>query len=254
MITRRRFLIMAGSALSAVALSASQAERVLAAFSKPAIDQQRVKWGMVIDLRKFNDLPEKKRKRVYEACKEIHNIPVFPDPKDRVEWIWGADFEHVFPEQFHEFLEEQFKWLEVPILCNHCENPPCAKVCPTNATWKRDDGIVTMDYHRCIGCRYCMAACPYGMRSFNWRDPRPFIKKINTTYHTRTKGVVEKCTFCVERLEKGMQPACVEVSEGSFIFGDLNALESEVSKILREHFFIRRKPELGTEPKVYYLL
>ncbi|RLI82080.1 4Fe-4S ferredoxin [Archaeoglobales archaeon] len=254
MITRRRFLIMAGSALTTITLTASQVEKVLAAFASPAIDQKKVKWGMVIDLKKFNELPEEKRRRVYEVCKEIHNIPVFPNPKDRVEWIWPADFEHTFPTQFSQFLPEEVEQLEVPVLCNHCENPPCTKVCPTGATWKRDDGIVTMDYHRCIGCRYCMAACPYGMRSFNWRDPRPFIKKINTSYHTRTKGVVEKCTFCVERLEKGLQPACVEASEGSFIFGDLNSLESEITKILKEHYSIRRKPDLGTEPKLYYLI
>ncbi len=254
MITRRRFLIVTGSAFAAITLTASQIEKVLAAFAAPAIDQQKVKWGMVIDLKKFNELPPNKRKRVYDVCRDIHNIPVFPNAKDRVEWIWPADFEHTFPSQFNQFLPEEIESLEVPILCNHCENPPCTKVCPTGATWKRGDGIVAMDYHRCIGCRYCMAACPYGMRSFNWRDPRPFIKKINTSYHTRTKGVVEKCTFCVERLEKGMQPACVETSEGSFIFGDLNSLESEITKVLKEHYSIRRKPDLGTEPKLYYLI
>ncbi len=254
MITRRRFLIITGSALTAITLTTSQVEKVLAAFAAPAIDQQKVKWGMVIDLKKFNELPKYKREKVYEVCREIHNIPVFPNPKDRVEWIWPADFEHTFPSQFNHFLPEEIEEMEVPVLCNHCENPPCVKVCPTGATWKRDDGIVTMDYHRCIGCRYCMAACPYGMRSFNWRDPRPFIKKINPDYETRTKGVVEKCTFCVERLEMGMQPACVEASEGSFIFGNLKSLESEISKVLREHYSIRRKPDLGTEPKLYYLI
>jgi molybdopterin-containing oxidoreductase family iron-sulfur binding subunit len=252
MLTRRRFLILAGS--FAAALTTAEVERVLAAFAAPAIDQKNTRWGMVIDLKRFNGLSRAKRARVYEVCKEIHNIPVFPNPKDRVEWIWPSNFEHTFPSQYNLFLPEEIENLEVPVLCNHCDNPPCTKVCPTNATWKREDGIVTMDYHRCIGCRYCMAACPYGMRSFNWRDPRPFIKKINPTYHTRTKGVVEKCTFCVERLEKGMQPACVEASEGTFIFGNLKNLESEVSKILREHYSIRRKPELGTEPKLYYLI
>lgn len=243
---------MAGSAITA--LTATQVEKVLAAFTSPPINRKDIKWGMVIDLKKFNELPQAKRRRVYQICKEIHNVPEMPNPKDRVEWIWPATFEQAFPNLKDEYLEEHLKWLEVPILCNHCENAPCVKVCPTNATWQRDDGIVTMDYHRCIGCRYCMAACPYGMRSFNWKDPRPFIKKLNTEYETRTKGVVEKCTFCVRRLESGKEPACVEASEGAFIFGNLNALESEVSKILRENFYIRRKADLGTEPKVYYLI
>jgi len=111
-----------------------------------------------------------------------------------------------------------------------------------------------MDMHRCIGCRFCMAACPYGSRSFNWQDPRPFIVKENPEYPTRTKGVVEKCEFCAERLEKGLMPACVEASEGAMIFGDLADPESEVRKILRSRYSIQRKPGLGTRPAVYYLI
>ena len=88
----------------------------------------------------------------------------------------------------------------VLVLCNHCDNPPCARVCPTEATWKRDDGIVMMDWHRCIGCRYCIAACPYGSRSFNWQRPAAASRQADPDYPTRTKGVVEKCTFCDERL------------------------------------------------------
>jgi molybdopterin-containing oxidoreductase family iron-sulfur binding subunit len=141
------------------------------------------------------------------------------------------------------------------VLCNHCENAPCVKVCPTKATWKREDGIIMMDYHRCIGCRYCMAACPYGARSFNWKDPRPFIKNINQDFPTRTKGIVEKCNFCEERLAKGLMPACVEAcKDRALTFGDLAAPESKVKVLLSEKYSIRRKPFLGTEPKVYYVL
>ena len=96
------------------------------------------------------------------------------------------------------------------------------RVCPTQATWKREDGIVMMDWHRCIGCRYCMAACPYGSRSFNWLDPRPYIHNPNPEFPTRTKGVVEKCNFCAERLGTGRPPACVEACpEKALVFGDL---------------------------------
>jgi Fe-S-cluster-containing dehydrogenase component len=130
------------------------------------------------------------------------------------------------------------------------------RVCPTQATWKREkDGIVMMDWHRCIGCRYCMAACPYGSRSFNWRDPRPDIAEPNTGYPTRTKGVVEKCTFCDARLAKGKLPACVEACpQKAMTFGDLDDAGSNVRQLLKEQYAIRRKPELGTEPEIFYIV
>jgi len=99
-----------------------------------------------------------------------------------------------------------------------------------------------------------MAACPFGARSFNYRDPRPFIKEINNEYPTRMKGVVEKCNFCAERLALGQLPACVEVSEGGLTFGDLYDPESEVRELIRTHYTIRRKQVLGTEPSVYYIV
>ena len=140
------------------------------------------------------------------------------------------------------------------MLCNHCDNPPCVRVCPTKATWKREDGIVMMDYHRCIGCRFCMAGCPYGSRSLNWRDPRPFIKKITKEFPTRERGVVEKCNFCSERLAKGLIPACVEAcKEKVLVFGDLEDPNSEVRGLLKSHYTIRRKPQLGTRPQIYYI-
>jgi molybdopterin-containing oxidoreductase family iron-sulfur binding subunit len=100
-----------------------------------------------------------------------------------------------------------------------------------------------------------MAGCPYGSRSFNWEDPRPRIKSLNPGFPTRTKGVVEKCTFCAERLAKGQVPACVEAcQEKSMIFGDLNDPQSEVRQVLASRYLLRRKPELGTGPNVYYLI
>ncbi|MCG8640191.1 MAG: 4Fe-4S dicluster domain-containing protein, partial [Desulfobacterales bacterium] len=105
-----------------------------------------------------------------------------------------------------------------------------------------------------IGCRFCMSACPYGARSFNYADPRKFLKKENLDFPTRTKGVVEKCNFCAERLAEGKQPACVDASNGALIFGNLNDANSEVSKALKENFVLRRKPTLGTMPSVYYII
>ena len=140
------------------------------------------------------------------------------------------------------------------LLCNHCENPACVRVCPTKATFRRSDGIVVMDYHRCIGCRFCMAGCPFGARSFNFEDPRPYLAATNPVFPTRMRGVVEKCTFCSELLAEGKMPLCVEASDGAIVFGDLTDPGSDVRKVLAENFTIRRKPTLGTEPSVYYIV
>jgi Fe-S-cluster-containing dehydrogenase component len=113
-----------------------------------------------------------------------------------------------------------------------------------------------MDYHRCIGCRYCMAGCPFGARSFNYRDPRPYFKQdLNATFPTRERGVVEKCNFCEERLAVGLLPACVEACKvGALTFGDQSDPKSPVRKLLSSNFTVRRKAELGTQPNVYYII
>lgn len=191
-----------------------------------------------------------------QACHNIHNVPDFGNEKDEIKWIWNERFGDAFPGQEHPYIQAGVKERPVLVLCNHCENPPCVRVCPTQATFKRaEDGIVMMDYHRCIGCRFCIAGCPYGARSMNYRDPRPFIKKINPGFPTRSKGVVEKCNFCVERLAAGLLPACVVAcKEKALVFGDLGNPDSDVRKLLQAHFTIRRKPELGTQPQVYYIV
>jgi len=173
-----------------------------------------------------------------------------------VKWIWNEPFQDVFPGQEHPYIDKQERERPVLVLCNHCDNPPCVRVCPTQATFKRkEDGIVMMDYHRCIGCRFCIAGCPYGARSMNFRDPRPFIKRIKPDFPTRAKGVVEKCNFCEERLARGLMPACVEAcKEKALIFGDLEDPQSEIRKMIRTPLTLRRRPELGTKPQVYYVV
>ncbi|MDP8206443.1 MAG: 4Fe-4S dicluster domain-containing protein [Candidatus Electryonea clarkiae] len=212
------------------------------------------RWAMVVNLgecRKHEDC-----KDCILACHETHNVPDFPKKKDEVKWIWKEQFSHAFHEVENEFGDEELNHSPALLLCNHCDNPPCVKVCPTQATWKREqDGIVMMDWHRCIGCRYCLAACPYGSRSFNYRDPRPHIKEINTDFPTRMRGVVEKCTFCDERLAEGKLPACVDACKyGCLTFGDLEDADSKVRELLHSHFTIRRKPGLGTQPEVFYIV
>jgi Fe-S-cluster-containing dehydrogenase component len=176
-----------------------------------------------------------------------------------VHWITKVPYERALPDGAYELAPQNVRGTPVVVLCNHCQRPPCVRVCPTQATWKRPgDGIVMIDMHRCIGCRYCLAACPYGARNFHFVDPTPYIGHLNEEFPTATKGVVDKCNFCVERLAKGRLPACVEacrqLGSRALVFGDLNDPKSEASNILRSRYALRRKPELGTGPNVYYLV
>jgi len=286
-ISRREFLKLVGAStilgLGGLSVSTMLKNNLIDAsqgLSEPSIMQDpraltAKRWGMVVNMSKFKT--EEDYKRCIEACHRIHNVPNIGNTKEEIKWIWKETYEHAFPGTEDPFLSPEIKHLPFLVLCNHCNNPPCVRVCPTKATFKRkSDGIVMMDMHRCIGCRFCMAACPYGARSFNYRDARPFIKEEESlpydstfvkgpgsellikrghlTFPTRMKGVVEKCTFCYERLAVGLQPACVEASQGALIFGDLEDPNSEVRKILNERYSFRRKPELGTYPSVYYIL
>ncbi|MCD6262612.1 MAG: 4Fe-4S dicluster domain-containing protein [Deltaproteobacteria bacterium] len=269
-VDRREFLKIAGAS-AVLALGGKEVVDILvpgeveASMKDLPIGQEK-RWAMVVDTTKMDD---NLIKRCQEVCHHIHNVPDLDSPKEEIKWIWEDDYEHTFPEQENEYVAEKIEKRVFPLLCNQCTNPPCCRVCPTQATWQREDGIVLIDEHRCIGCRFCMAACPYGSRSFNWGDPRRVmeddqLKKLNPDfpanpdYPTRTKGVVEKCTFCEERLAEGKLPACVEtankIKKGALIFGDLADPQSEVRKVLRERYSIRRKPELGTGPNVYYII
>lgn len=146
------------------------------------------------------------------------------------------------------------------VQCYHCENAPCIKACPTKATWREPDGIVVVDYDWCIGCRYCLAACPYWGRRFNWGDPVVPREEINTRQHylgnrMRWKGVMEKCTFCIQRTRQGKLPACADACPtGSRVFGNLLDPDSEIRFVLQNKKVFRFKEELGTEPKFWYFM
>lgn len=146
----------------------------------------------------------------------------------------------------------------LPVQCMQCDDPPCVKACPVEATWKEDDGIVVIDYDWCIGCRYCMTACPYWARHFNWTEPQVPAEEINRQTHylgnrPRPRGVVEKCHFCIQRTRKGQLPACLEACPtGARVFGNLLDPESEIRYVLENKTVFRLKEDLGTEPKFWY--
>jgi len=259
--SRRNFLKIAG--VSAVGLSAKPVFNAFATADKHAdtvtpatVSGKKAltgkRWGLVINTHKLQT--KEALEPIIEACNKIHNVPHIANERHEIKWIWEEEFKHAFPGKEDKYLPEHVQHNPFLVLCNHCENPPCVRACPTKATFQRDDGIVLMDFHRCIGCRFCMAACPYGSRSFNFRDPRPFVVEQNPDYPTRTKGVVEKCNFCAERLAVGKQPACVEASGGALVFGDMDDPASEVRKVLNKNFTIRRKQGLGTGPMVFYIV
>jgi molybdopterin-containing oxidoreductase family iron-sulfur binding subunit len=254
-VDRREFIKIGGlvtvAGLGAGVVMDAVAGRNVEASSAPGVEAPAGKrWGIVMDTTRFTS--DESYQRCIDACHSIHNVPLMDNKKDEVKWIWRTPFENAFPSKSHQFVSESIN--DVLVLCNHCENPSCVRVCPTKATFKRPDGIVLMDYHRCIGCRFCMAACPYGARSFNWRDPRPFIAEIDPEFPTRERGVVEKCNMCAERLAQDKQPACVEASKGAMVFGDLNDPGSKIRGMLREKHTIQRKAELGTNPSIFFIV
>ncbi|QSG09923.1 sulfate reduction electron transfer complex DsrMKJOP subunit DsrO [Halapricum desulfuricans] len=141
-----------------------------------------------------------------------------------------------------------------PTACQHCENAPCVKVCPVNATYTREDGIVEIDYEKCIGCRYCMAACPYNARVFNYDEPEHVPAEGTGNVPKRSQGVVEKCTFCSHRVEEDLDPACVNACPADArIFGDLDDPDSTVSKYVDKYETHQLLEDLETSPSTYYV-
>ncbi len=215
--SRRHFII---SSVAAAGLSIAPGVMLYQTANARSLSEKassKVRWGIVIDTSKNIDW-----NKCVEACNAEHGLGNETHSREdqKTQYIRVVDVKN--STTGYSFT--------LPVMCQHCENPPCVDVCPTGSSMKREDGIVLVDRHRCIGCRYCMMACPYKARSF--------VHEVLTDQKESTprgKGCVESCNMCVERVDNGQLPACVEVSNGAMVFGDLNDPNSEISQLLTKH-------------------
>ena len=211
------------------------------------------RYGMVIDTRRCIGC-----NTCAVACKQANNLPngVW---WNRVLTDGGAIVDSPSGEYPAPGERAAMRMEYLTLNCQHCSNPACTKVCPVGATWKDPDtGIVRQDYDKCIGCRMCMAACPYtGVRSFNWEEPKYYMEFAvgDADVPAHQKHTVEKCTFCWHRVARGEVPACMELCIGrARHWGDLDDPDSEVAKLLLTRSYKQLLPEKGTRPSVYYLV
>jgi len=260
-LTRRDFLTVVGASLASVVAAQFLTTGPLSPFSK--LKQKQLEgaaetghgaatgpfhWGMVINLDTCIGC-----EYCLRSCSAVNDVAVVKPWNIVVEEKNSAGNTFYFSRP-----------------CLHCQNAPCVEVCPVRATYHRDDGLVVMDYDRCIGCRYCQIACPYDARTFNWEkraDINPYVPTYGTPeVDRRPRGVVEKCTFCIHRIDKALNsgkvpgedpeasPACVSICPvGARVFGNLNDPESRISTIIAENPTIRLREDLGAEPSVYYI-
>ena len=248
-VNRRDFIKAAGASLAVAAVGTGIMS------NKPALaaEQGNIRYGMVIDLKKCI-----KCDSCTIACIAENHLPPGVVYNEVTEREVGA-----YPNVSREYL---------PRPCMQCRKPPCVAVCPVNATWRRpEDGIVVIDYDKCIGCRYCLTACPYGARYFDYGEyynPEPLMdwydgapspeynqQRVRKGTYTSPVGNARKCTFCLHRVQQGLKPACVESCLGhARYFGNLKDPNDELWELISRHGHMRLKEELGTGPSVYYLL
>jgi molybdopterin-containing oxidoreductase family iron-sulfur binding subunit len=234
-INRRDFIKTSTAAVGITTIASGITLTTFAANKDPVKNNKR--WGMLIDTKRLSG---QEIDIMVNACKQEHG--------------WGSE-KHSVGDQKPSWIKKvkvkdrlTQKETSLPLMCQHCEHPPCVDVCPTNASMKRNDGIVLVDRHLCIGCRYCMMACPYDARSFVHED------LTNQKAHMpRGKGTVESCTLCVHKVDEGEQPACVaSVNSEAIIFGDLKDSNSKISKTLRKIQSTQIRADLNLNTGVRY--
>ena len=220
-------------------------------------------WAMVIDLDRCTGC-----EACVVACRVENNIPTV-GPEEAAK---GRSINWIRVERYFEGEYPDVKVKFMPVLCQHCEEAPCEPVCPVYATYRTDEGLNAQVYNRCVGTRYCANNCPYTVRFFNFFDPvwdAPLEKALNPEVTVRTRGVMEKCTFCIQRIHKGedkakdegravrdgdVVPACVQTCETkAMYFGNIADPESEVSRLSKSNRATRLLEDLGTKPRVIYL-
>jgi Fe-S-cluster-containing dehydrogenase component len=236
-------------------------EEKLFAENSPLRSNRR--WGMVIDLDRCTGC-----QACVVACHAENNVPVVGE----AETAYGRWMHWIHIERYWEGEYPNIKARFMPVLCQQCDEAPCEPVCPVFATYHTDEGINAQIYNRCIGTRYCGSACPYKVRTYNWFDPEfpePLKEQLNPNVTVRTRGIMEKCTFCIHRIrqvEEGAkmanrdledgeaQPACAQsCPPGAIVFGNLEDEDSLVSKLASSRRSFRLLDELGTGPAVIYL-
>lgn len=235
---RRQFI--AASLAGVAALALAPGVRLIEIASARPLDQpasSAKRWGMLIDTNKCANGCD----ACVNACNTENGLEQTGHPRTDAQWIRKVELKDKRTGEAHS----------LPLMCQHCAEPPCVDVCPTGASFKRADGIVLVDKHICIGCRYCMMACPYKARSFVHEvltDQKP--------YAPRGKGCVESCTLCVHRVDEGRQPACVEACSGdghnALLFGDLNDASSEIAKRLKTQVTTQLRADLKLNTGVRY--
>jgi molybdopterin-containing oxidoreductase family iron-sulfur binding subunit len=236
---RRAFLGIAAAALGGTLLAPGVhlVEVARAATTPTAGANPQVRWGLLIDTTKC----EPGCNDCVAACNAENGLDPRPTPTSS-QWIRKIEIKEI----------KTGRQASVPVMCQHCAEPPCVDVCPTGASFKRADGIVLVDRHSCIGCRYCMMACPYKARSFVHEplaDQKPEVP--------RGKGCVESCTLCVHRIDRGQNmtacaEACAKAGHHAIVFGDLNDPQSEISRRVRELRTIQLRADLKLDPGVRY--
>ncbi len=231
---RQFFLKVAGASAGLALVPGLVLQQVSAAKTADQPVSNKVRWGMLIDTSKCAQGCDD----CVKSCNEANGLTSHGRPASDAQWMRKVTVKD----------KQTGKVTSLPMMCQHCEHPPCVDVCPTGASFKRDNGVVLVDKHICIGCRYCMMACPYKARSFVHETVE------NQKPHApRGKGTVESCTFCVHKLDQGEQPVCaVGCSQEAILFGDLNDPESALSKRLKEVSSMQLRADMELNPGVRY--